>query len=201
MKRTMLVIVYAGLIAIVAGASAAQAQTAMGLKAGVTITTFTGPGADATGVGPDYRMGVAGGGYLNYALTPSLSFQPEAYFAMKGAKYDMSGDKYDFKLTYLQVPLLLVVQPPAGNTFFFAGPDLGIKLSAKASFESPAISETSDWEGIRSLDLGLTFGAGLSLAPYSLEARYTMGLSELGDESDSITSKNGCFMFLVGLGL
>lgn len=201
MKKSMLLIACVAMIAIVAGALPAQAQSAKGLKAGLTMSTFTGSDADAIGVSPDYRMGFAFGGYTSYKISPNMSFQPEAYYAMKGAKYEDGGESLEFKLNYLQIPLLFVMQPAAGKSFFYAGPDVGINLSAKVKAESGGLSAEEDLDEVKSLDLGLTVGAGLTFSQYSLEARYTMGLSSFDDTTDPDDLKNSGFTFLLGMGL
>ncbi len=201
MKITMRLIACVAMIAIVAGAMPAQAQSAKGLKAGLTMSTFTGSDAEVVGVSPDYRMGFAFGGYTSYRISPNLSFQPEAFYAMKGAKYEDGGDSLEFKFTYLQIPMLFVMQPAAGKGFFYAGPDVGIKLSSKVKAESGGISAEDDLEDVKSLDLGLTFGAGMTFSQYSLEARYTMGLTSFDDTTDPDDVKHSGFTFLFGMGL
>lgn len=201
MKKTMLLIACVAMIAIVAGAAPAQAQAAKGLKAGVTMMTFTGSDTEVVGVSPDYRMGFAFGAYTSYAISPNLSFQPEAYYAMKGAKYEDGGDSLEFKLNYLDIPLLLKMQPATSKAFFYAGPNVGINLSAKVKAESGGLSVEEDIEDIKSLDLGLTLGAGMNFSQFSLEARYTLGLSSFDDSTDPDDVKNSGLTFLIGMGL
>ncbi len=201
MKKTMLLLACVAMIAIVAGAMPAQAQAAKGLKAGLTMSKFTGSDADAIGVNSAYHMGFAFGAYTSYKISPSLAFQPEAYYAMKGAKYEGGGDTLEFKFSYLQIPLLLMMQPGGGKGFFYAGPDVGIKLGAKVKAESGGVTLETDVDNVKSLDLGLTLGAGMNFSKYSLEARYTMGLSSFDDSVNPDDLKNSGFTILLGMGL
>ncbi len=189
-----------------------------GFKAGVALSKFTGDdvdmpdpfgdGGDLTA--PDHRLAFAAGGYLTYAFSPSLAFQPEALFVSKGAKYEGSGqvEVEDFglvnvdweqtlKLTYLEVPLLLRISPaPAASTrpYFLVGPTVAFELSAKMAVDVTASAqgqtdtqeEEDDLDGVKSLDLGAAVGAGLDIAAgkvtrITLEARYTLGLTSIDD--------------------
>lgn len=200
MKKSVFLLVTFAAIAMLAFAAPASAG-GMGLKAGVTMSKFTGSDADFFDVTPDYRLGFAFGGYLSHALSPMLSFQPEALYAMKGAKYEEGGESVEFTFTYLQIPLLLRMQPVGSSFFFYGGPDVGFNLSAKVEFEDEGVSIEEDVDHIKSLDFGLTFGAGLAMEKFSLEARYSMGLSSFDDSDDPDDLKNSGFMFLIGMGL
>lgn len=199
MKKSAVLLITFAAIALLAYATPASA--ANGLKAGLTMSTFTGSDNEIVGVSPDYRMGFAFGGYLNHVLSPTMSFQPEAYYAMKGAKYEDGGESLTFKFAYLQIPLLLKMQPQGSNFFFYGGPDVGINLSAKVEAEADGISAETDVEDVKSLDFGLTFGAGVAMEKFSLEARYTIGLSSFDDTSDPDSIKNSGLMLLIGMGL
>lgn len=201
MKKYVFLLVAFAAIAVLAFAAPAGAATGKGLKAGLTMSKFTGSDADFFDVSPDYRMSFAFGGYLNHELSPTMSFQPEAYYAMKGAKYEEGGESLEFKFAYLQIPLLLKMQPQGSNFFFYGGPDLGIKLSTKVKAEEDGLSVETDVDDVKALDFGLTLGAGLAMEKFSLEARYTMGLSSFDDTSDPDDLKNSGFMLLIGMGL
>lgn len=201
MKKSAFLLVTFAAIAMLAFAAPASAGAGMGLKAGVTMSKFTGSDTDIFDVSPDYRMGFAFGGYLRHPLSPTLSFQPEALYAMKGAKYEEGGESIEFTFAYLQIPLLLRMQPVGSNFFFYGGPDVGLKLSAKVEFEDEGLSIEEDVDHVKSLDFGLTFGAGLAMEKFSLEARYSMGLSSFDDSDDPDDLKNSGFMFLIGMGL
>ena len=200
MKKSMLVVLCLMVVVALVGVQPAHAGT-KGLKAGVTMMKFTGSDANFETISPSYRTGFAFGAYLAHPLTPTLSFQPEAYYAMKGAKYEEGGDTMEFKLNYLQIPLLLKMQPVGGKAFFYAGPDVGINLNAKVKAEFDGVSVETDLDDVKSLDFGLTFGAGMDLNKISLEARYTIGMSSIDDSANADSIKNSGLMVLVGLGL
>lgn len=199
MKKSVVLFIAFAAIAMLAFATPASA--AKGLKAGLTMSTFTGSDTEFLDVSPDYRMGFAFGGYINHELSPTLSFQPEAYYAMKGAKYEEGGESLTFKFAYLQIPLLLKMQPQGSNFFFYGGPDVGFNLSAKVEAEAEGVSAETDVDDVKSLDFGLTFGAGVAMEKFSIEARYTIGLSSFDDTADPDDVKNSGLMLLIGMGL
>lgn len=200
-KRSAFLLIAIAAIAVLVHAAPAGAVTGKGLKAGLTMSKFTGSDVDFFDISPSYRMAFAFGGYIRHELSPTMSFQPEALYAMKGAKYEEGGDSITFKFAYLQIPLLLRMQPQGSNFFLYGGPDLGFKLSSKAEGESDGGSVEIDVDDVKSLDFGLTLGAGLALEKFSLEARYTMGLSSFDDTSDPDDIKNSGFMLLIGMEL
>lgn len=201
MKKSMLLIALSVLVVFLFGSSSAQAAGTMGLKAGLTYSTFTGSDAEVFDLDPSYRMGFAFGGYANYPLTPMLSFQPEVYYAMKGAKYEEGGDSLEFKFTYLDIPLLFKLNAGAeSSAFFVAGPSIAFNLDAKVAVESDGVSAETDIENIKSMDVGLTLGVGASFTKFSIEGRYTMGLSSFDDSENPDDVKNSGFTALVGMG-
>jgi hypothetical protein len=202
-KRTMLLIACVAMVAIVAGATTAQAQMTKGVKAGLTMTTFTGDDKTMETIDPSYKMGFAVGGYLNHAFTPQFSFQPEAYFALKGAKYEEGSDSITVKLNYLSIPLLLKMQTnPDSGLFFVAGPEIAFTLSAKSKIDVGGESLDVDMkDDVKGMDYGLVVGAGVNLTKMSIEARYSMGLTTIDDTVDETDVKNSGFTVLFGIGL
>ncbi|MFO7654580.1 MAG: porin family protein [Candidatus Krumholzibacteriia bacterium] len=230
------------LSALLLGGTAAVAQdtglVAKGFKAGLVMAKFTGDDVDVDLFGdvvgvagdamsPDFRTSFAVGGYLVFALSPMVHFQPEVLYVNKGAKYEDSmivnveGTLVDvdleatFKLSYLEVPLLLRFAPATSSSmqpFFLVGPAIGFKTSSKLSAEATAsaMGETfteeveEDIEDVKSVDFGAAFGAGVQFAAgsatnISIEARYTLGLTSIDDSGSDMSIKNSALMFLAGV--
>lgn len=203
MRKAMLLLTVLALVAGLMGATTAQAQMTKGLKAGLTMTTFTGDDTTMETIEPSYKMGFAVGGYLNHAFTPQFSFQPEAYYALKGAKYEEGSDAITMKLNYLSIPLLLKMQTnPDSGLFFVAGPEIAFTLSAKSKIEVGGESLDVDIkDDVKGMDYGLVVGAGINLTKMSIEARYSMGLTTIDDTADETDVKNSGFTVLFGIGL
>ena len=55
-------------------------------------------------------------------------------------------------------------------------------------------------EDIKGVDLGVVVGAGVTFGRFTIDGRYTTGLSNLNsDDSDSTTVKNRAFAVLAGV--
>ena len=121
-------------LALAAGISAtASAQATFGVKAGASLTSFTGADAKllANFLGSKdiaNKFGAHGGLVANFAFSDALSVQPEVLFSMKGAKFS-DNDKLKYNLNYVDIPVM--VQYNADGLFFEAGPQLGILTTAK----------------------------------------------------------------------
>ena len=161
---------------------AAQAQVNFGLRAGLNVSTFAGDDAD----GSEAKLGFVGGGYMNYAFSPTLSIQPEVLYSQKGAEATEEGTTISFRVGYIDVPLLLKYTIPTGTNLMpslFAGPQVGFKLSESVS--GGGISVDTDF--FKSTDFGVTFGGdiGARLAgrtqQFGVGLRYTLGLTSIAD--------------------
>jgi hypothetical protein len=165
-----------------------------GLKVGVNLANqkFESDGFSIT---PDSRTSFHVGGFLTAMITESFGVQPEVLYNSVGSKFDISGSDVVQKFNYLSVPILLRYNPvPVFN--LHAGPQFGILLSATQEFDG----DSEDIEDVKTLDLGLGFGAGLDL-PMGLTAslRYTLGLSNIADtDDDDATMKNNVFQVSIG---
>jgi hypothetical protein len=142
--------------------TAAQAQrrghgggssVSLGLKAGASLTNFT--GADAQGY--DNRFGFHAGIFANIGLTSLFAFQPELLYSQKGANYSGSSDR-SLRLHYIDVPLAFHVN--TGGLFFEAGPQVGFLVGA--NYQNGSAS--TDVKGLyNSADFGYLFGLGYQL--------------------------------------
>lgn len=219
MKRVMFFLVAAAIVVALAAPTFAAGKIGFGGKAGISISKITGDDAD----GLDSRTGFAIGGYLEFPVSPSVAFRPEAMYIQKGAKEDLLGVDMTFELDYIEVPLLLVVKIPTetgGVTpEFFAGPAIGMNMTAKVSGEYQGDSESIDIDNAKSMDLGVTFGGGAAFKvgaanKLTIDVRYTLGLTKLFDdvdepgEGDLVNDdgsapdvKNGSIVVLVGFGI
>ncbi len=153
-------------------ASAGMAQDfSAGIKAGANITNFTGGNFDA--VKKKAIVGFHGGGFLNFAFG-GLSLQPELLVSTQGARIDSANRSYDWKVTYVTVPVMLKFG--SGSGFFFeVGPQVGFKISENVTDE--AIKDFA-----KGLDLSAAAGLGFQTkGGLGLGARYLVGLSKVGD--------------------
>ncbi len=160
--------------------------------------------ANQTGDWEDNKMMLAFGGGIFGRLSPApqIAIQPEVLFMMKGTKWDEGDEK--FKLTYIDIPVLLMYQFPMEGSVtpsIFAGPYLGILLSAKDEFAGEEIDVK---DVVKSTDFGLVFGAGVDIkagdkGKFIVNGRYALGLSNANDFlPDELSYKNAVISFFVG---
>ncbi|WP_223648674.1 porin family protein [Hymenobacter psoromatis] len=177
-------------------AGTAQAQSAhFGIKAGASLTNFTGKGSD----GADYKFGFNGGLVANFAVNDAFSVQPEVLFSMKGSKVtdNSTGSNYTgkLKLNYIDVPVLAHIN--AGGLFFELGPQIGFLASANASVDVSGQSISQDVKDqIKSVDFGYAAGLGYQVASGpGIGLRYNGGFTDIskGNTSNSDAVRNGAF--------
>ena len=154
-----------------------------GVKGGLNLSNLVGDDVENT----DIRTGIYLGGFLNKPLNDHLSFQPELIFSMQGAKGEdgFSNNDLTFKLSYLNVPLLLKLQ--LGSTdkvHLFAGPQLGFVLKSEIEQEQGDMSGAQDVKDqTNGVDFGLNFGLSFVVSDnMSLDVRYNRGLSKIFEE-------------------
>jgi hypothetical protein len=178
MKRSIAIIIL--LFSLSAGAQVFQ----FGIKAGANFSNFSGGNFDD--VKKKSIVGFHGGiyGRFNFA---GFSLQPEAMISTQGARIDSVSGSYDWKVTYVTVPIMLQYRFPTG-IFLEAGPQVGFKVSE--DIEGQTIEDFA-----KGLDLSFAGGVGIrGKKGLGLGLRYTVGLSKVGDfESSSIDPdfKNG----------
>lgn len=142
-----------------------------GIKAGANVSNFTGGDFDA--VKKKSLVGFHGGAFLNFSFL-NFSLQPEAMISTQGAKIDSVSGSHDWKLTYLNVPVML--QFRFGTGFYLeAGPQAGFKIS-----EDTGDKTINDFA--KNLDLSVAGGLGFKgKSGLAIGGRYTAGISKVGD--------------------
>jgi hypothetical protein len=184
--------------------------TSKGIKVGLNMAKFT--GSDAKDV--TMRTGLAAGVFITYSLSDLIAIQPEVYYAMKGTKgkyfYPPSGPTVDVteKFDYIEIPVLFKVQLAGGTSFkpsFYAGPELGILLSAKVKGEANGVSVENDVKSeTKSTDFGLIGGVGadylMGSGKLTFDIRYDIGLAKVIDSSPAPKVYNSAITILVGYG-
>ena len=172
MKRMMMI------LPLVFGVMVANAQIKLGLKAGVNISNFTG----LDSVDNESLVSYHAGGVLRFKLN-HLVIQPEVLFSQQGAKITDNGTEKDYKVGYVNVPIML--QWAFGGAFYAEiGPQAGFRVSD--NFPDNVNAKGTDWSGA----IGAGFlrgGGGLGFG-----ARYTMGFSQVAEmDTGNDDFKNG----------
>lgn len=188
MKKTILIALTAAALFLTAGTG--FGQISYGVIGGPGVSGFAGDDRDSF----DARLGLSFGGFLETPLLDNLLLHSELLFSLRGAGLAGSADK--ITLWFLDVPVLLRYQLPLNTEVpinFFAGPYLGINLSAKVVNGTT----TSVDNVIKNFDIGLHLGAGIELGDFLIDARYRAGMTDI-HESDAVDLTNSGFLILVG---
>ncbi len=128
---------------------------------------------------------------LDYSLNEFITLHLEPMYLQKGTKGDWEMFELEFKLAYIEIPVMLKYAFGTSEIkpYVIAGPTIGYLLSGTMKMSGDGYSEEEDIEDeTKSLDFGLCFGAGVSV-PMSnnsifLEARYALGLTNINDDPD-----------------
>jgi hypothetical protein len=131
------------------------------------------------------------GGVLDYDLNEFITLHLEPMYLQKGAKGDWDIFELESKLAYIEIPVMLKYAFGTSEIkpYVIAGPTIGYLLSGKGKVSGGGYSEEEDIKDeTKSLDFGIGFGAGVSVAMSNnsifLEARYALGLTNINDDPD-----------------
>lgn len=180
----------------------------VGIKGGLSLSKFAITPADTFPFPIENLTGPVGGVFFNMGLGP-LSFQMEALYARMGMKGSYEGATIEYRLDYIQVPLLLKVHViPAGpvRPIVYAGGYGSYMLNAKGVMTSGEGSDSADLDDMfQKYDYGVIGGAGLEFKlpglMLSVEGRYNLGLANIIKEAgEGESGKNRSIMVLVGVG-
>ncbi|MCP4752318.1 MAG: PorT family protein, partial [Proteobacteria bacterium] len=167
------------------------------------------------------------GAFMAIHVNESFSIQPELLYMKKGTVFSESEVvvyegvpitvtmETESKATFLEIPILLKLSVPTEGKVspsFFAGPAIAFTMSAKdkitltasAMGESYSESEEVDTKDeTASMDFGLVLGGGVNFlltnVKLSVDGRYTLGMSDLADDSDYVEVKVRTFSIMVGI--
>ena len=173
MKRIMFLPLFFGVIV-------ANAQLKLGLKGGVNVSNFTG----LDNVDKEPLVGFHAG-LLSRFMLNHLVLQPEILYSVQGAKITENGTEKDYKLDYINVPIML--QWAFGGTFYAEiGPQAGFRVND--NLPNNVTAKSTDWAG--------AIGAGFLKREggLGLGARYVMGFTKVADvDTGDDDFKNGVF--------
>lgn len=178
--------------------AARSAEVSFGVKGGANFASIGGDDAESFGSLTSFHFG----GIAEIGISDDFAIQPELLYSEQGADYSESSFSGDYKLSYLNVPVLAKVNVAEGFSLE-AGPQVGILLSAKDKYDSGGDSFEED---VKDQTKGIGFDASVGAA-YKLDsglnfgARYNLGLSRLDDfssEGSNTKWKNNVFQIYFG---
>jgi hypothetical protein len=201
-KILLLVIILAS----VTHLASAQAQFAVGIKAG---PNFAKVNTDASAT-QNYknRTGFHGGAFALMKIA-NIGIQPEVLFSQQGSTVHYNtGQDLDTQISYINIPVIVKLYTVAGINLQ-VGPQIGFVNKAKAEYFAAGVPSaggavtTADIKNsIKGNDFAVALGAGWDL-PFGLtiDARYNLGLSKINDSPGSPAAKNQVFQVSAGFKL
>lgn len=191
-------------------AGPACAQVAIGLKAGLNFADLQDIRSldSVDQIENETKHGFVVGGHLAFPLSGLFKLQVEGLYSIKGATGNavegLDVQKWENKLTYLEFPVLLKMEPdlPLLKPFLYGGVSVAVLMSAEERIRT-------EWfdikESLNGTDYGLVVGGGLELLGFTVEGRYTHGLNDTVENLDPHSlveqSRNKVFTVLVGMEL
>lgn len=176
----------------VAGAAQAQSIT-YGVKAGASLTNFTGSDISDNA----NKFGFHAGVLANFAVNDMFSIQPEVLYSMKGAQVKGNSDN-KVNLNYIDVPVMVKVATGATGLFFELGPQVGFLAIAKAKDNS---GSTDVKDAFNTVDFGYAAGLGFKTESGPMVGlRYNGGFTNTFKEvlGTQPNAKNSAFQLYVG---
>jgi opacity protein-like surface antigen len=191
-------------------ASTAIAQLDIGLVNGVNLAQLTGEfSRNKPNLDFSQRIGLGLGGVLDLGVTKHVSLRLTPMYLQKGAKTDgidvtkVSSGEVDstgiarIRAAYFELPIFLKATAKTGplQPYVMAGPNFSLILNSKLKFVDQETSQENEANAddiIKSVDIGLGFGAGVNvpLGRYHLfvESRFVYGLYNIIEEGKAADS-------------
>jgi len=174
-----------------------------GVKAGINISSLKVDNGDASITG-DGRAGFLAGFWAARDFNPRGGLQVEALFSQKGSEFNAEdlgfGEDSSFRLTYLEIPVLgrfnfatsgVIVRALAGPTFAF---------NVNEQLKVGGVKFDADNAPVKTFEAGFAIAGAVEVRKFIVDARYTWGLTDINDSTDSTdpTVKNGTFSISFG---
>lgn len=192
------------------------ASPARGQMGGVDINPGVRVGGSFMTVGGDdvppdlsRRNGFLAGAFVQLDFAGPFALQPELLYTQKGFSRDQDFDGGTVtttgKLDYIEIPVLAKFQIPVAGPFsphLFAGPEVGLNVTAEQESEAGGESATEDIsDQISSTEFGVVFGIGgdfgIGAGTITVDARYGLGLTSAYTDADESINNQG-FMITAG---
>lgn len=156
-----------------------------GIKGGVNFSNMYTEDVDDNDVLTSFNAGI----FFTLPVGDILSIQPEVLYSRKGAEltYDnvLATGKAQFKLNYIEVPVLLKVNI-TDNLNVHAGPYFAYLIDAQVKNDGDGntidFEDNYDNDDFNKFDVGISGGIGLDFNSIGIGARYNYGLSQVGKE-------------------
>jgi len=154
-----------------------------GIKGGLNLSSLYESDASSSDMLVGFNLGI----FNKIPLTSVFAIQPEVYVTTKGASitYDnlFVNGTAKFNLTYVEVPLLCVVNVTKLLNIQF-GPYVAYLVDGKvknvANVNLFNFEDNINVNDYNRIDAGVLLGAGLEVGAITMGARYNLGMTKVG---------------------
>jgi hypothetical protein len=163
----------------------------VGIKGGANFSKISDNGNEQPAITNQFKFGYSLGGYAILNLNKNIGIQTELLWNEYQTRTTSNADDIyndllndrNISLNYLSIPILLNLSPSKIITFQ-AGPQFGILIGQSQTLENNAK------DAFKKGDLSVLGGVQLNLGFIKLGARYTIGLNNISDISQTNAWKN-----------
>lgn len=173
-------------------------------RLGVEGGLVSSKGSSSTSTTTTSRSGFAVGPAVELGLGFDWHIQVEGLYIQKGYTVPSALGDITTKFDYWEFPVLLkyVFDIPIIKPFLEAGPYFSFKL--KSEMQGVGSTTTTALSGVKSTDMGISFGAGadLFISPISslfAVARYDLGLGNIYDSTSTSNVKLNSWLLMCGI--
>lgn len=166
------------LVAVLAIAFAANAQSGFGIKAGLNFNSMSDIKTNNYQSTIDGKTGYHVGILYKMKLPLGLAIQPELLYTSKKSKIETATNgQFNASLQYLQLPVniqwgvdLVMFRP-----FVQVSPYIGYAVAKGSKFKD------FEWSNFNKFEYGIGLGAGLEIWKFQFSGRYCWDLGKVGD--------------------
>ncbi|MGQ0704116.1 MAG: porin family protein [Gemmatimonadales bacterium] len=174
----------------------------IGLQAGFVFSRFG--GADVQN--PKVQFGFAAGVSMSLGLGRYLAIRPELLYAEKGVRFSGDDGSSSLKMSYLELPALLVIRIPGIGRLtpeIYGGGAVGLRADCRQNITSgnTSLDQTcgSDVEPApRRFDTSLVVGAGAEVERIRFGVRFAWGLTRLDPSDERLDIRNRALYLMAG---
>ncbi|MBM3417076.1 MAG: PorT family protein [Bacteroidetes bacterium] len=187
------------LFAVLLMTHALMAQFHIGVKGGANITKV-----DGKSFTDEFRYGYHLGGFMEIRAGNKFVIQPEVLWNQYATKLDSNyknvyqdvfNGNANVKLNYLSVPILVHYKLVGSFLSLQAGPQFGILIDQNRTLLQ------NGGDAFKKGDFSMLAGVQFKVLNFRLNARYAIGLNDIGDLPNEDKWKNQGFQVSVGLAL
>ncbi len=165
-----------------------NAQIRPGYIFGVNLSTIT-LNSKGTITTPDRLAGIHFGGSFEIPVYRGFTFNPGFVFSAKGTNYKIDSVEYSLSPIYIEIPLTAMYSFGSDliKISLFAGPYVALGVGGYKIEPEGALTDLNYGSGqnddLKHFDLGLNFGAGVSIKGLLISAQYGLGFTNIAPDS------------------